>query len=95
MSLTSVLKPSELARQEIVDAVSEPPESGSSSEEEAFSWGIGSRHNEWKMAVALSELKGRVLVGRQKTQLHLIPAWVPGYNAQPYNQLDYNMKWEH
>ena len=50
----------ELAPQEIVVAASEPPESGSSSEEEAFSSGIGSRQNEWNMAVALSELRGRV-----------------------------------
>ena len=43
MLLTSVLKPSELAPQEILDALSEPPKSA---EEEAFSSGIGSRHNE-------------------------------------------------
>ena len=60
MSLTSLLKPSELAPQETVDAVSDPPESGTSSEEKACSLSIGSRQSVASRAVVCSDSSGTV-----------------------------------
>ena len=58
MSLTSVLKPSELAPHDAVDEVSDPPESDSFSDEEACRTHLGSRYNVLKMVC--SGLNGKV-----------------------------------